>query len=173
MLLHVGGGPQALPRPRADTGVELGRCRPCAQPRLEGMRLPRPPAGGDLPVEEGGEEAAQENLVLHPRAQVAVHQLPTRDVDAGACGRWRETERPSSPGPGLLGPGQADRRCGGEAFPTLTAPLLQAWDPRTLQAVLAPSGALSPGGGRLGQTLPRGGPQTALRPSGERPWVWV
>ena len=41
----------------------------------------------------GGEEAAQEHLVLHTRTQVAVHQLPTRDVDTRACGRQTQRDR--------------------------------------------------------------------------------
>lgn len=48
----------------------------------------------DPPVEEGGEQPPQQHLVLHPRAQVAVHQLATCDVDAGACGRQTGHVRP-------------------------------------------------------------------------------
>lgn len=61
----------------------------------------------------------------------------------------------------------------GAAFPTLTATPLQAWGPQGAPGCPCSLGALSPGGGRLGHSLPRGGPQTAFRPSGERPWVWV
>lgn len=101
MLLHVGGGQQALPGPRANTGVGLGRCR-AVHSRAKGDEASAPAPPGGLPVEEGGEEAAQEDLVLHSRAQVAVHQLPARDIDARACGQRAQTDREAlSPDPGL------------------------------------------------------------------------
>jgi len=149
------------------------------QPRLEGTRLLRPPARRDLPVEEGGEEAAQEHLVLHARTQVAVHQLPTRDVDTRACGRQTQRDRealrprPRAAGPRTGGLQVRGRQGAGGAFPTLTAPLLQARGPQGAPGHPCSLGVLSPGGGRLGHSLPWGGPQTAFRPSGELPWVWV
>lgn len=101
MLLHVGGGQQALPGPRANTGMGLGRCR-AAHSRAKGDEASAPARPWGLPVEEGGEEAAQEDFVLHSRAQVAVHQLPARDIDARACGRRAQTDREAlSPDPGL------------------------------------------------------------------------
>lgn len=44
---------------------------------------PRPP-GPDLPVKEGSEQPAQQDLVACPRADVAVHKLGPGDVDIGA-----------------------------------------------------------------------------------------
>ena len=37
-----------------------------------------------LPVKEGGQEPPQQDFMLHPCTQVAVHELATRDVDPGA-----------------------------------------------------------------------------------------
>lgn len=78
--------------------------------------LPRDP-----PVKEGGEEPPQQDLVLHPRTEVAVHQLAACDVDPGACDRRQEHEaRPCHPhpramtSPGPPGPEQA--RLGGRRW---------------------------------------------------------
>ena len=92
------------------TPVRSGRWRTLdARPCLEKILETAGPAG-DLPVEEGGEEASQQNLVLHPCAEVAVHQLPARDVDARACGR--QTQK-GGPQPQTQGHGQP-RGCWGQ-----------------------------------------------------------
>lgn len=110
-----------------------------ARPRLEKILETAGPAG-DLPVEEGGEEAPQQHLVLHPRAQVAVHQLATRDVDAGACGRHTQNRGPQ---PQAQGHGRPRGCCGRGGRPAgeagSGAAPLQAWDP-TLQAFPAALG---------------------------------
>lgn len=119
MVLHFAG--RGVHKPSPDPGLadglgltpeRSGRWGSLdARPRLEKILEAAGPAG-DLPVEEGGEEASQQYLVLHPRAQVTVHKLPARDGDAGACGRHTEG-RPSTSGPGpraaqgLLRPGRA------------------------------------------------------------------
>ena len=116
LLIFPGGGPQALPRPRLTPAWSWEGAGPTRAASPGGDEASGPPTGGDLPVEEGGEEAAQENLVFHPRAQVAVHQLPTRDVDAGACGRRTQRDREAlKPRPGAAGPRAGGLQVRGEA----------------------------------------------------------
>ena len=111
------------------------------------LHLPRDP-----PVKEGGEEPSQQDLVLHPCAEVAVHQLTSCDVDARAC--EHQTQKSEALGlpthtaqgqglPGrLLGPEQVRRGVWGAAQGHPTS------------GCSTPGRALSPGGGSLGHVSP-------------------
>lgn len=77
---HFGRVPAPPWSPLAWAGVRSGRWG------LEERAWQLGPSGAsgqeDLPVKEGGEQPAQQYLVLHARAQVAVHELAPSDAHA-------------------------------------------------------------------------------------------
>lgn len=118
---------------------------------MRGISHERPsrllPLPGDPPVKEGGEEPSQQDLVLHPCTEVAVHQLTTCDVDSGACDHQTQksealdlTTHSPRPGPPQVATGA---RAGAQGM----------WggaQGRLASGCSTPGHALSPGGGSLG-----------------------
>lgn len=97
---------RALPSPGPTPGHDVRKVKALKSRWLGLKEAPGAPGRlRGLPVKEGGKEPAEQHLVLHPGAQVAVHQLAARDVDAGACGPQTHSEAgpgpPAGPHPGL------------------------------------------------------------------------